>query len=127
MVGWLCNHLTAVYAGRVKEGQVTTMRELPHPATEDIRLPEVMHALSDEVRLELVRRLADGVEGNCTLLSGDIEIHKSTLSHHYRVLREAGVTRTRVDGRDRHIRLNREALDGRFPGLLDSVLQALHA
>ncbi|MDN3239549.1 ArsR/SmtB family transcription factor [Glycomyces tritici] len=103
------------------------MRELPHPATEDIRLPEVMHALSDEVRLELVRRLAEGMEGNCTLLSGDIEIHKSTLSHHYRVLREAGVTRTRVDGRDRHIRLNRDALDDRFPGLLDSVLQALDA
>ncbi|MDA1358949.1 helix-turn-helix domain-containing protein [Glycomyces luteolus] len=101
------------------------MRELPHPATEDIRLSAVMHALSDEVRLELVRRLSNDWEGNCTLLSEDIEIHKSTLSHHYRVLRESGVTRTRVDGRDRHIRINREALDERFPGLLDAVLKSL--
>jgi len=83
--------------------------------------------LSDAVRLELVHRLAVGWEGNCTLLSEDIEIHKSTLSHHYRVLRESGVTRTTVDGRDRHIRLNRDALDERFPGLLDSVLNALVA
>jgi DNA-binding transcriptional ArsR family regulator len=121
----LCNHPTRVILGREKKGQVTTMRELPHPATADIQLTEVMHALSDGVRLELIRRVAGGEEGNCTMLAEDIEVHKSTLSHHFRVLRESGVTRTRVDGRDRHIRLNREALDERFPGLLDSVLNAL--
>lgn len=101
------------------------MRELPHPATADIQLTEVMHALSDGVRLELLRRVAQDPGKNCTVLAGDIDVHKSTLSHHYRVLRESGVTRTRVDGRDRHIRLNREALDERFPGLIDSVLNAL--
>jgi DNA-binding transcriptional ArsR family regulator len=49
------------------------------------------------------------------------------MSHHFRVLRESGVTRTRLEGRTRFIHLNRTALDGRFPGLLDAVLRALEA
>jgi DNA-binding transcriptional ArsR family regulator len=107
------------------KGQVTTMRELPHPATEDLQLPVVMHALADPVRLEVVRRLADGDEWNCAGLDEGVAVHKSTMSHHFRVLRESGVTRTRVDGRTRFIHLNRDAVDERFPGLLDAVLKAL--
>ena len=103
------------------------MRELPHPETEDIELPAVMHALADPIRLELIRMLADDEEWDCGSLDEHLTIHKSTVSHHYRVLREAGVTRTRVDGRFRYIHLNREALDERFPGLLGSVLNALKA
>jgi DNA-binding transcriptional ArsR family regulator len=113
------------YAGRERKAQVTTMRELPHPATVDLQLPVVMHALADPVRLEVVRRLADGDEWNCAGLDEGVAVHKSTMSHHFRVLRESGVTRTRLDGRTRHVRLNREALDKRFPGLLDAVLNAL--
>lgn len=103
------------------------MRELPHPATEDLLLHEVMHALSDPVRLELFRRVAYGHEANCSELTEDSGMHKSTMSHHFRVLRESGVTRTRVDGRQRLIRVNRDALDERFPGLLDAVLKAFDA
>ncbi|QIS20894.1 ArsR/SmtB family transcription factor [Nocardia terpenica] len=102
------------------------MRELPHPATEDIQLTQVMHALSDPARLEIVARLADGDE-NCTVIGNGIELHKSTLSHHYRVLREAGLTRTTADGRSRLVRLRRDDLNDRFPGLLDSVLAALRS
>lgn len=101
------------------------MRELPHPAVADIRLPEVMHAFADPVRLELVRRLAESTDENCVGVADGITIHKSTVSHHFRVLREAGVTSTRVEGRSRYVVLRREALDERFPGLLDSVLNAL--
>lgn len=103
------------------------MRELPHPATEALLLTEVMHALSDPVRLELLRRVAHDEESNCTELTEDIGVHKSTMSHHFRVLRESGVTRTKADGRNRHVRINRDALDKRFPGLLDAVLDALEA
>ena len=101
------------------------MRELFHPLTEDLELPSVMHALADPARLELVGRLA-AVDGeNCSDAGAGIELHKSTLSHHYRVLREAGLTRTTIEGRTRMVRLRRSDLEGRFPGLLGSVLTAL--
>ena len=52
------------------------------------------------------------------------EMPKSTRSHHLKVLREAGVTRTRADGTERHVRLRYDCLNARFPGLLDSILAA---
>jgi DNA-binding transcriptional ArsR family regulator len=87
-----------------------------------------MHALSDPIRLELVARLAENVDGeNCTGVGDGIDLHKSTISHHYRVLREAGITLTTIKGRSRVVTLRREDLEKRFPGLLDSVLTAIHA
>ncbi|HEY1094906.1 MAG TPA: helix-turn-helix domain-containing protein [Glycomyces sp.] len=104
------------------------MRELPHPAVADIELPEVMHALADPVRLEMVRRLAQNSgDENCIGVTDGITIHKSTVSHHFRVLRESGVTETRVDGRNRYVQIRRAALEERFPGLLDAVLKALES
>ncbi len=101
------------------------MRDPAHPAAADLRLADVLHALADPVRLEMVARLAAaGGTLSYSVVGGDIEMHKSTLSHHYRVLREAGVTRTTVDGRTRSVELRRADLDGRFPGLLDAVLRA---
>lgn len=96
-----------------------------HPATEDIELAQVMHALADPARLEIVARLAAGGGENCRATASGIDLHKSTVSHHYRVLREAGVTVTTVEGRARVVRLRRDALDARFPGLLDAVLNSL--
>lgn len=101
------------------------MREPFHPQTEDIELAAVMHALSDPVRLEIVARLADTDGENCGGIGDGIDVHKSTLSHHYRVLREAGVTLTTVEGRARVVRLRTGDLETRFPGLLTSVLAAL--
>jgi DNA-binding transcriptional ArsR family regulator len=103
------------------------VRDLFHPATGDLNLATVMHALSDPARLEIVARLAASDGENCGDIGSGIELHKSTLSHHYRVLREAGVTLTTVEGRTRVVRLRRDDLDRRFPGLLEAVLAALTA
>ncbi|MFG1708355.1 ArsR/SmtB family transcription factor [Nonomuraea sp. M3C6] len=103
------------------------MRLLPHPATEDIELTEVLRALADPVRLEIVARLSVAGEMTCTDAGDDLGVHKSTASHHYRTLREAGVIVSKQAGRLVYIRLRRDDLDTRFPGLLDSVLSAAHA
>jgi DNA-binding transcriptional ArsR family regulator len=101
------------------------VRELFHPAMEEMDLAAVMHALSDPVRLEIVARLADSDGENCGGIGSAIDVHKSTLSHHYRVMREAGLTRTTLEGRSRVVRLRHGDLEARFPGLLASVLAAL--
>jgi DNA-binding transcriptional ArsR family regulator len=100
-------------------------RYLEQPDTEKIALADIMSALSDDVRLRLVAFLADGQYHPCRPEHFDIGLHKSTLSHHFRVLREAGVTMTKINGRNHHVRLRMEDLAGRFPGLLDAVLRAL--
>ena len=106
------------------------MRSLHHPRIDEITLPDVLHALSDPVRLQIVRALADREEQACSSVVASVS--KSTLSHHFKVLREAGVTHTRVNGTQRLVSIRRDELEERFPGLLDSVLgasrvQAAHA
>jgi DNA-binding transcriptional ArsR family regulator len=54
----------------------------------------------------------------------ELALSKATLSHHFRVLREAGLVRTRLDGRKRLLSLRIDDLDARFPGLLHAVLAA---
>jgi DNA-binding transcriptional ArsR family regulator len=98
------------------------MREVSQPATEAIRMVEVLRALADPVRLEIIQRLAVTGEESCNAIGGGLDVHQTTLSHHYRVLREAGITWTTVKGRSRLVRLRRDDLDTLFPGLLDSVL-----
>nr|WP_202520671.1 metalloregulator ArsR/SmtB family transcription factor [Streptomyces sp. SID5614] len=82
----------------------------------------VFHALSDPTRLSIVRGLVGVDEQSCGAL--DIPLSKSTLSHHLKVLRDAGVTHTRIEGTHRYMSLRREDLDARFPGLLDVALKA---
>jgi DNA-binding transcriptional ArsR family regulator len=92
-----------------------------HPQTEDIEMAAVLHALSDPQRLRIVRVLAaDSAPRRCG--GFDLDITKSTLTHHFRVLREAGVIEQRVEGTARLNSLRRDDLDERFPGLLDAVL-----
>lgn len=93
---------------------------LTHPPVEDLDLPTVLHALSDPVRLSIVRDLAD--QGTCSCGAFAVPVAKSTLSHHLRVLREAGITLTEPRGTQRVVSLRTEDLDARFPGLLDAVL-----
>ena len=82
----------------------------------------MLHALSDPVRLLIVKTIADGREWTCNSL--ELPVSKSTCTHHFRVLREAGVTLTEPDGTQRVVSLRRADLDARFPGLLDAVLAA---
>ena len=74
------------------------------------------------MRLNIVRELADGSRCPCGTLS--VPVAKSTLSHHLRVLREAGITLTEPSGTQRVVSLRADDLNARFPGLLDAVLAA---
>lgn len=92
-----------------------------HPERSEIELPAVLHALSDPHRLEIVRRLAEDTEPRpCGTFGFDIS--KSTMTHHFRTLREAGVIRQERKGTTKLTELRREDLDARFPGLLEAVL-----
>ena len=82
----------------------------------------MLGALSDPIRVGLVRVLADGRERGWGELRAPVA--KSTLSHHLRVLRDAGITRTRQEGTRCYVELRRDDLGTRFPGLLDAVLDA---
>src|SRR5437764_12954663 len=97
------------------------MRQLWHPEPEEITLTGVLTALGDPIRLGIVSRLADGQEHGVGEF--DFPIAKSTLSHHAKVLREAGVTRTRQAGTRCFVSLRGE-LDELFPGVVPSVLAA---
>ena len=97
-------------------------RELNGPAREEIALAPVLAALSDPVRLEIVGKLACGTELSCRSLG--LPVAKSTLTHHLRVLREAGVVTHRRVGTSKLTCLRRTDLDARLPGLLDSILAA---
>ncbi|MEU7802059.1 helix-turn-helix domain-containing protein [Micromonospora arborensis] len=93
----------------------------PHePDLTDIPVTIVLAALADDVRLQIVRALAEGGEHACG--SFDFGISKATRSHHLKVLREAGLTRTRAAGTSRLVRLRRDELDRLYPGLLNAVL-----
>lgn len=97
------------------------MSRFHHPPPEAFELTRMLHALSDPVRLEVVRSLAANGEQTCAALDGDRP--KSTMSHHFRVLRDSGLVETRGE-RTAHInRLRREEIEARFPGLLDAVLR----
>ena len=98
------------------------MRALYHPDRDSIMLTTVLAALSDPTRLAIVRDLAAGAEQRCDAF--EVPVAKSTLSHHFKVLREAGVTETRIEGTQRIISLRRDDLDQRFAGLLDTILRA---
>ena len=98
-------------------------RQLPQPRLDELDLVGVLHALSDPIRLEIVRELADSGDGRpCG--SFDVPVTKSTLTHHFRVLREAGVLAQRHDGTSKLCTLRAGDLEQRFPGRLRAVLSA---
>jgi len=97
--------------------------ELEYPARDDIQLVEVLQALGDPVRLQIVRILDEG-DGAIACHEMGLPVSKSTGSHHLKVLREAGLVKGKVDGTRRYYTLRRDDLEARFPGLLDSVLHA---
>lgn len=93
---------------------------MEQPDYADVDLAVVLHALGDPVRLALVRGMAEHGESACS--PDGVDVPRSTLSNHWRILREAGITQTRRVGKARLMVLRRADLDARFPGLLAAVL-----
>ena len=98
------------------------MRLIYHPNPTDISLAGVLYALGDPVRLEIVRQLAERGELPCASLV--FSVPKSTLSHHFKILRDAGVLACRKEGTQHMNSLRRDELNQCFPGVLDAVLQS---
>lgn len=101
--------------------------DLPHPGRDDLRLTDVLFALSDPERLAIVRQLAGGPLEMAQCHLSDPSIPKSTKSHLMKVLREAGVIRNEPFGRGRRLSLRHHDLEARFPGLIESILSACGA
>src|SRR5947208_15181783 len=95
---------------------------LAHPSRQQIELAAVLHALSDPMRLQIVAALAEGDELTCG--SFGLPVTKSTCTHHFKVLREAGLIQQRQVGTSRLNKLRREDLEARFPGLLGTILRS---
>lgn len=91
------------------------------PQLADVSLETALQALADETRLQIIRELADAPD-RCACGSIEVEVSKATRSHHFKTLREAGITDTEILGTKRLVTLRREEFDTRFPGLLDAVL-----
>ena len=94
-----------------------------HPQPHDIQLENVLFALGNPIRLAILQTLAQHGEQSCNALRG--EIAKSTMTHHWRVLRDSGVIWQRPVGRENLSSLRRDCLDQRFPGLLPALLAAI--
>jgi DNA-binding transcriptional ArsR family regulator len=103
------------------------MRPLFHPHLEDIRLEAVLHALSDPARMALFIQIASAAcAQTCIALAGGVEqaIPKSTLSQHFKVLREAGLIRSERQGAEMRNTSRCAEIDQRFPGLLQALVDA---
>ncbi|MFI6845036.1 ArsR/SmtB family transcription factor [Kitasatospora sp. NPDC050467] len=102
----------------------STRRKAPlaHPETGEIDLFDVLHALADPTRMTIVRILRSETERACGTFP--VDVAPSTLSHHFKVLRESGVVRQREEANRRLTALRAADLEQRFPGLLDTVLAA---
>jgi DNA-binding transcriptional ArsR family regulator len=103
---------------------LTDAERLPGPRREDLRLEAVLQALGDPVRLKIVRELHGTPGGQRPCGTFALPVAKSTASHHFRVLREAGVIEQYAVGRERLTQLRLDDLEARFPGLLVSVIGA---
>lgn len=100
-------------------------KRVPQPSYDSLNLTTVLTALADPVRRHLLCALFDeGKPMECRVAAQQLSLTAATLSHHWRTLREAGLTTTTVQGRSRFIELRKAEVDAKFPGLLDAVLQA---
>ena len=99
------------------------MRTLEHPTPERIRIDNVLSALADPIRRRIVDQLADGHDDQACI-AFELPVSKSTSTHHFRVLREAGVIEQRYQGTAILNTLRCDVLDQLFPGLLKAVVAA---
>jgi len=103
------------------------MRPLFHPDIEDVPLEAILHALADPVRVRIFADIArDGCSQSCNAFANvnQKEIPKSTLSQHFRVLREAGLIRSERHGVEMKNSSRCEEVDAFYPGLLSAIATA---
>lgn len=98
---------------------------MSHPSRDSIQLPDVLHALADPIRLDVVRQLATCGGLVCGQFDALAHVSTATLSHHLKVLRQAGVIRVEQNGRFREHQLRSDDLESLFPGLLTSIVRTL--
>ncbi|MET0307519.1 MAG: helix-turn-helix domain-containing protein [Sphingomonas sp.] len=103
------------------------MRPLLHPSIDDLRPDAILHALSDPVRAAIFAEIAGmGRVETCSAFAsvGDRVIPKSSLSQHFKVLREAGLIRSERQGVEMHNASRCAEVEERFPGLISAILGA---
>jgi DNA-binding transcriptional ArsR family regulator len=93
----------------------------PMPDAADIQLVDIMRVLADPGRMKMLEILSDGRNHGCNLDEFPIGVQKSTLSHHFKTFREAGLTEVEIDGRNFYLRLRTADLESRFPGLISAL------
>ncbi len=96
--------------------------DIPHPEAEQIALPIVLGALSDQTRLAIINYLAQDEARGMICSQFTNLASKTAITYHVAKLREAGVVRVTPEGTKRRVRLRRDDLDRRFPGFLDSII-----
>lgn len=97
------------------------MKSLYHPPIESIPYTKILHALSEPNRIRIILCLSESGENNCSAYSIELMLKKSTVSHHIKILREAGLIKGRIEGKEHFYSLRKEEIDKKFPGLLNSV------
>lgn len=105
------------------------MKPLFHPSIEDVTVEAILHALSDPVRVAIYADIAGSMCSlNCSsfLKMSEKAIPRSTLSQHFRALREAGLIRGERRGVEMHNTTRCDELEKRFPGLIKAIVNAHH-
>jgi DNA-binding transcriptional ArsR family regulator len=99
------------------------MRKIKHPTIEQFELTDIMYALADPTRLEIVALLANAGK---KLTCGEINLNrpKSSMSHHFKILRSAGLVETLIEGTEHMNSLRFDEIEQKYPGVLNSVLKA---
>ena len=98
--------------------------ELAHPRAEELEVGPILLALADANRRRVVAELAEQPDEERLCASFDLSVGKSSRTRHWRVLREAGLVYQRDAGNGLYMRLRKEDLDRRFPGLIQAVIAA---
>ncbi len=97
------------------------MREKKHPKLEEVELSDLMYALSDPVRIAIVRTIA---KAERPLTCGELDAGrpKSSMSHHFKILRDAGIIETRIESKEHFNSLRVVDLEKRFPGIFNAII-----
>ena len=99
------------------------MRQIKHPTIDQVELTDIMYALADPTRLEIVTLLA---KAGRKLTCGEIDLNrpKSSMSHHFKILRSAGLVETLIEGTEHMNSLRLGEIEQKYPGVLNAVINA---